>query len=421
MNVKDGKSAMQCPRCTVFLGDNGTGKTNLLKVIANLSPEIRNVDDVEENDLAVEISVRGKDEKKHKKAYRPNVVERHGEKDYSVSMRFATSNESAECITHPQYKELQKIEKEGKISASQPVSIGYTDKNNTIVYDVPELGDVVIYAYGVNRFSDDKNNLRSENNVETLFYNNRPLINVNQWLIQLELASKDGNTKSKAIEKKKILKKILRNSNLFPDIKDYKVKVDEKLNAEVLFETSYGQFHLSDLAYGYQCMFAWLFDFIKKMFDRYPDSDNPLKEPAILVVDEIDLHLHPAWQRHVLADLCGLFPNTQIIVSTHSPLVIQSIDGINLFVLENQEEGTVVSNYTDKDFQGWRVDEILRDVMKLGDDVRSEKYKALREEFETAITKKKDVESVYYRLKNILQPDSTEAHLLELDYNQANN
>lgn len=416
------------PRCTVFLGDNGTGKTNLLKVIANLSPEIRRVDEEEykkegKNDIALEMSFGGTtpNEVKHEKAYRPHVVERYEGGGYNTSMIFSFNKTVGQNLTNLKFETLYKNrEINGKYEIRDQVNIGYDSNTNSIAFDVPSLENVVIYAYGVNRFSDTQNNLKSDNFVDTLFFNNRPLINVNQWLLQLELAKQSRDQGERANRRISIITDILKKSNLFPDLQGYEVIVDGDLNADVLFQTNQGKYHLHDLAYGYQCMFAWIFDFIKKMFDRYPDSSNPLAEPAILIVDEIDLHLHPEWQRHVLLDLCDLFPNTQIIVSTHSPLVIQSVDNINLYVFSKGGEGTEVTRYIGKSFIGWKVDEILREVMQLGDKVRSDKYNKIRQEFEHAMTTGKTVaaENKYKELKQMVNPQGSESALLDMDYAQ---
>lgn len=416
------------PRCTVFLGDNGTGKTNLLKVIANLSPEIRRVDDEEykkegKNDIALELSF-GKttqEEPIHEKAYRPHVVERYPDMEYNAEVTFAFNKGVGHRMTNLKFENLYKNKEiSGPYEVRDQVKIGYNATTNTIEYDVPSLENVVIYAYGVNRFSDTQNNLKTDNLVDTLFYDDRPLINVNQWLMQLELAKQSKDQGERARKRIAIITEILRKSNLFPDVQGYEVAVDADLNTDVLFKTSHGSFLLQDLAYGYQCMFAWVFDFIKKMFDRYPESDNPLAEPAILIVDEIDLHLHPEWQRHVLVDLCELFPNTQIIVSTHSPLVIQSMDNINLYVFSKGDTCTEVTSYIGKSFMGWKVDEILREIMQLGDKVRSDKYNRIRSEFEHAMTTGKTVaaESKYKELMQMVNPKSSEAALLDMDYAQ---
>ena len=192
------------------------------------------------------------------------------------------------------------------------------------------------------------------------------------------------------------------------------------MNSSVKFKTPNGDFHSSELGYGYQCMLSWVFDFIKKMFDKYPNSEKPLSEPAILLIDEIDLHLHPQWQRHVLKDLCQLFPATQIIVTTHSPLVIQSADSMNLYILKNKNGKTVSTSYDYSTFQGWSVEEILSELMDLGPNLRTEKYQKLRDDFERAMNTgdvAKGIE-LYESLKSMLHPTSVERDILDMDLAQ---
>jgi predicted ATP-binding protein involved in virulence len=67
--------------------------------------------------------------------------------------------------------------------------------------------------------------------------------------------------------------------------------------------------------------------------------DNPLEGPAVCLVDEIDLHLHPKWQRKITGFLSERFPNTQFIATAHSPLVVQSLpDDANVAVLKRSED-----------------------------------------------------------------------------------
>ena len=53
----------------------------------------------------------------------------------------------------------------------------------------------------------------------------------------------------------------------------------------------------------------------------FPDSDDPMKEEGTVLIDELDIHLHPVWQRQIPTMLRSLFPNLQFIVSTHSPFI----------------------------------------------------------------------------------------------------
>ena len=64
-------------------------------------------------------------------------------------------------------------------------------------------------------------------------------------------------------------------------------------------------------------------------------GENALEGEGIILIDEIDLHLHPQWQRRVLPALTKTFPNCQFIVTTHSPQVLSEVPGESVFILEN--------------------------------------------------------------------------------------
>ncbi|WP_241737931.1 AAA family ATPase [Hymenobacter polaris] len=128
----------------------------------------------------------------------------------------------------------------------------------------------------------------------------------------------------------------------------------------VRFKTPYGWVRLRDMSLGYQTLVVWLTDFASKLFIRYPDSKNPLEEPAIVLIDEIDLHLHPSWQRKLIGFLSGIFKNTQFIATAHSPLVVQAATDAeaNVVLLKREGDQTIVYQ-NPEDVRGWRVDQIL--------------------------------------------------------------
>lgn len=70
------------------------------------------------------------------------------------------------------------------------------------------------------------------------------------------------------------------------------------------------------------------------MLNRWLGVDAVTKTPGIVLIDEIDLYLHPHWQQHVLADLQEAFPNIQFIVSSHSPFIVQSVESRNVIALD---------------------------------------------------------------------------------------
>lgn len=85
---------------------------------------------------------------------------------------------------------------------------------------------------------------------------------------------------------------------------------------------------LSQLSDGYKTMIGLAIDLSRRMAAGNPDMENPLESPAIVLIDEVDLHLHPAWQQKVVSDLLRCFPNTQFILTTHSPIVVEGVNNL---------------------------------------------------------------------------------------------
>ena len=100
----------------------------------------------------------------------------------------------------------------------------------------------------------------------------------------------------------------------------FPVPTEEHPNPKVGFETNNGWLQLSQLSLGYQTMTAWMVDLAARMFAAYPNSPNPIAEPAVVLIDEIDLHLHPKWQRTIMSYLSERFINTQFM----SPRIARS-------------------------------------------------------------------------------------------------
>ena len=104
-----------------------------------------------------------------------------------------------------------------------------------------------------------------------------------------------------------------------------------------------GELHslrLSQLSDGFRTMLALVMDLSLRMAQANPFADtgiNPLEQQAVVIIDEIDLHLHPMWQQRILGDLQRTFPNTQFIVSTHSPQVLSTVPAECIRIIENNQ------------------------------------------------------------------------------------
>ena len=82
------------------------------------------------------------------------------------------------------------------------------------------------------------------------------------------------------------------------------------------------ELRIEQLSEGYKIVIAMVADLAARMAEANPTKTNPLESSGIVLIDEVDLHLHPKWQRTILKDLSTVFPNVQFIVSTHSPIIV---------------------------------------------------------------------------------------------------
>ena len=108
------------------------------------------------------------------------------------------------------------------------------------------------------------------------------------------------------------------------------------------------------------------------------DSEDPLSVqipwrdvwrqlPFVLLIDEIENHLHPTWQRRIIPTLLNHFPNVQIFATTHSPFVVAGLKAGQVHLLNRDANGVVTASTNTEDIVGWTADEILRTMMGVQD------------------------------------------------------
>ena len=110
---------------------------------------------------------------------------------------------------------------------------------------------------------------------------------------------------------------------MFPDLSEPCIKLRPlrfvvKLNGE--------EFDVQQLSDGYITMISLTLDLCSRFATANPHLNDPLAAEAIVLIDEVDLHLHPRWQMRVVQDLLRTFPNTQFILTTHSPVVLEGVN-----------------------------------------------------------------------------------------------
>lgn len=120
---------------------------------------------------------------------------------------------------------------------------------------------------------------------------------------------------------------------------------------------------INQLSDGEKCTIALFGDLARRMALANPQLSNPLNGEGVVLIDELDLHMHTSWQRKVMRVLKNTFPNIQFIITTHSPQILGELDdGYNLFYLVRESGKVTLQQY--ESFIGWDSNVILEEVMK---------------------------------------------------------
>ena len=141
--------------------------------------------------------------------------------------------------------------------------------------------------------------------------------------------------------------------------------VDDKATGGMFLQmkTSLGTVPLDTLSQGTQSLVHSLARFILDYAQFYEFPSDLQDKPGILVIDEIDAHLHPSWQRRVIPTITSHFPNLQIFCSTHSPLMLAGLREGQVHLLKLEENGETTVSRNESDIIGWTADEILRNFL----------------------------------------------------------
>ncbi len=254
------------------------------------------------------------------------------------------------------------------------------------IKDLPQTFlDPLIVAYGANRFLGKQNS--EEFNASDPSDHQRlsevsELCDVEELLIALDYAAKANppGLEAKVLASlKSVISKILPEDPAVeiviypPDI------LRTGRQGGVYAKTFTGLVRLSALSLGYRSTAGWVIDFAARLFKQYPESEYPLSEPAVVLIDEIDLHLHPLWQLQIIRDLSALFPATQFIATSHSPLIVQVAEDANLILLEKQEGQVKIENDPNVP-RNLRVDQILTSLLFGVPSSRSPRIQSLLDE-----------------------------------------
>lgn len=324
------------PQLNILVGVNGVGKTTILEALRIFLGSI-----------FVEMN------KVENKIYSPSILLEdvrleHNEPQFSTVL---TGD-----VTVPPY--LQQPHREQYWGRALKTSKGNTIYENrpfiirlsSTIQEKIQSGTLeampLVAYYSTNRYKREKRNTGLEADGSRLRgYYNALDTTTNVWFFldvykTATLARLQGRSGSLVIEAvhNAIVNLVPNCVNIWYDVQRDGLYIDTNDGQTVPF------FSLSD---GVRCMISMAFELALRCFILNPHLglEAPRLTPGVILIDEIDLHLHPSWQRRVLTDLTQAFPSMQFVVTTHSPMVLHSVSDCKIISIANQNTYTFPSQY----------------------------------------------------------------------------
>ena len=159
--------------------------------------------------------------------------------------------------------------------------------------------------------------------VATLFSPHASLTSLEGWALDLDYRSEGGYD---------IVREAI--NALLPGIALAEIDRDRR---ELIFDTPDGRIPYRLLSEGYQNVAAWTGDLLYQITSTFEGHTDPFEARGLLLIDEIDLHLHPVWQRGLMAFIESRFPKLQVVATTHSPLTVHQAQAGELYFLRREQ------------------------------------------------------------------------------------
>jgi predicted ATP-binding protein involved in virulence len=178
---------------------------------------------------------------------------------------------------------------------------------------------------------------------------------INQ-IITSELQLKEKAYRSEGQELMTVAKAI---EKFVPDYSSLRVKRTPR--PHMLINKEGFEFNLDHLSDGEKNLITLVGDIARRLAIANPNARNPLHGSGIILIDEIDMHLHPRWQRLMVPQLLEVFPNCQFIITTHSPQIISHIRPESLFLFEQKNNKLVFRKI--KQTYGMSIERVVENIM----------------------------------------------------------
>lgn len=190
---------------------------------------------------------------------------------------------------------------------------------------------------------------------------------------------------------------------------------------DIYVNTSNGEIWYEYLSSGFKSCLSLIWGIIKEIEWRFQEQDYLASTfDGIIVIDELELHLHPEWQTKIYFALQEIFPNAQFIITTHSPHIVQSAKGNQIIALAADNEGiTYVRELPNIQYgyQGWTLDEVLQDVMGMRSTYSDYLDKRLDTFYKAIDSEDLNQAKVDFKILNqILHPNNPLRKMINIDF-----
>lgn len=299
----------------ILLGDNGFGKTTILDAMATImapySAQFPGIADYQLSDLDVHINRQGRRAK-----FLTVEAELSDNGIVMRSVRYRKGTQTPPKANYEQMKQMAIAKKNAILAGEQNVELPLFAYYGTGrgQFQVPERRRGFQQAF--ERWDCYKSAINPETDFKRFF----------GWFDLMEDQERRDREKLRDFNYKSPVLNAVRRA-LSEIVTSYRNPRIETRPLRFIMDRvdqdgSTHELRIEQLSEGYKIVIAMVADLAARMAEANPDMDNPLNSTGIVLIDEVDLHLHPRWQRDILSQLTKVFPNIQFVVSTHSPVIV---------------------------------------------------------------------------------------------------